>query len=144
MPESSQKSNQNRATLLKYAVNILSRRPYFYGQLQKKLQERAKKQELENYSEDITNILEDLKEGGYLKDSYLAEAYVRKCLSRGQGPNIIKYKLSQLGLSSSQISEALSSEESQKAILEAKSKIADKLKGQEDFKIRHKLYQRGF
>ena len=144
MPESNQKSNPNRATLLKYAVNILSRRPYFFGQLKKKLQERAKKQELENYSDDISSILEDLREGGYLNDSYLAETYVRRCLSRSQGPNIIKYKLGQLGLSSSQISEALSSEESQKAISEAKSKIADKLKGQEEYKVRHKLYQRGF
>lgn len=144
MPESNQKNNQNRSALLKYAVNILSRRPYFFEQLKKKLQQRAITLELSNFDSDLNSVLSDLKDGGYLKDDYLAEAYVRRCLGKGQGPKIIQFKLAQLGLSSAQISSALSTEESKQALNEAKSKITAKMKGQEDFKVRHKLYQRGF
>ncbi len=142
MPESSQKNN--RSELLKYAVNILSRKPYFYAQLKNKLQERAQKLELTDFEDDLDAILAELKTSGYLNDLYLAEAYVRRCLGRLQGPKIIRYKLQQLGLTTPQISEALGTEESQKALSEAKSKLANKLSGAEEFKLAHKLYQRGF
>ncbi len=142
MPEFNPKNN--RSELLKYAVNILSRRPYFFVQLKNKLQERAKKLELTNFEDDLSSILTELQKSGYLNDSYLAEAYVRRCLGRLQGPKVIRYKLQQLGLNSSQIAEALATEESQKALAEAKSKITGRLAGSEEFKVASKLYQRGF
>lgn len=142
MPESNQKNN--RSALLSYAVNILSRRPYFSTQLQKKLQERAEKLLLQNYQADLNNILLELQSGGYLNDDYLISGYIKRCLSKCQGPKIITFKLRQLGLSNVQIQDSLSKEGSKLAIIEAKDRLSAKYKKLEDFKLRHKLYQRGF
>lgn len=144
MPESSPKNRQVRSELLSYAANILSRRPYFFIQLKNKLIDRARLKKLEDCEEVIDSILQDLQKSGYLNDSYLAIGFVRRLLGKLQGPKIIRFKLHQLGLTSSQISEALASQECQEALIEAKTKLTSKMAGEEEFKIRHRLYQRGF
>lgn len=142
MPESNQKNN--RSALLSYAVSILSRRPYFSSQLQKKLQERAEKLSLENYQTELENIISELQTSGYLNDDYLISGYIKRCLAKFQGPKIIAFKLRNLGLASTQIQTSLNREDAKQAIAEAKDNLAAKYKNLEDFKLRHKLYQRGF
>ena len=144
MPEFSQKNKDIRSTLVKYAANILSRRPYFYGQLKNKLLQRSQKLGIESPENDIQSILQDLQVSGYLNDSYLAEAFVRRHLGKGHGPKIIKYKLIQLGLSSTEATAALSTPENIELVEVAKAKIASKYSNSEPFMVKSKLYQRGF
>lgn len=144
MQESSQKNSDVRLALVKYATNILSARPYFYVQLKNKLIERAEKLSFQNRESEIDSILTNLQKSGYLNDAYLAIGFVKRCLRKEQGPKIIRYKLARLGLKPAQITEALSDPECKEALVEAENKIKSKLSGSEEFKIRHRLYQRGF
>ncbi len=144
MPEYNQKNSDIRAVLVKYAANILSRRPYFYGQIKKKLEVRSQKLGFEGVNGVIEGILKDLQGSGYLDDSYLAESFVRRCLGKGQGPKIIKYKLGQLGLSVAAITSALSTPENHDLLEQAKAKIASKYSSSDPYIVKAKLYQRGF
>src|SRR5258706_4808471 len=90
--------SETRELLLKYAGNILSRRPYFRHTLKAKLILRAKKLKLVEANPIIDSILEDLARSGYLDDQYLAEAYVRRQLGKGYGPRLISLKLGCLHL----------------------------------------------
>ncbi len=143
MPEFSQKSDP-RASLVKYAANILSRRPYFSHQLRIKLVQRSQKFSEKDCSKTIDKIVDDLSGSGYLDDIYLAQAFVRRQLGKGYGPKIINYKLKVLGLSSEGIKSALKSEATEEALEKAKSKATSKVKDSDSRKIQFKLYQRGF
>lgn len=151
MPESSQKNSDIRAILVKYAANILSRRPYFSHRLREKIINYAKTSRHSGLDPEsiqiipiVEDILKDLQGSGYLNDSYLAEAFVRRCLGKGQGPKLIKYKLTQLGLSAAAITSALSTPENQELLEQVKAKIASKYASSDPYMVKSKLYQRGF
>lgn len=143
MPESNPKS-ELRAKLVKYAANILSRRPYFRHQLKQKLFLYAEKFGLSPDSSTVDQIITDLAQSGYLDDQYLAAAYVRRQLGKCYGPKIIRYKLKTLGLSDTLINQALASEATAEALLLATDKISLKYRSKDPREVKQKLYQRGF
>lgn len=143
MLESNQKSDL-RAVLVKYAANILSRRPYFSHQFKNKLYFRSQKISDEDCSDVVEKIVEDLRASGYLDDTYLTQAFVRRQLGKGYGPKIISYKLKVLGVSFGAIKEALKSEATEEALSQAKIKAVGRVNPLEKQKIQFKLYQRGF
>ena len=133
-----------RANLVKYAAFILNQRPYFRHKLREKLILRSKKLEAKDYLPVIEEILNDLTKSGYLNDSYLAEAFVRRQLSKGYGPRFIKLKLQALKLSSDTISLALESQASITAqIASAKAYLAKK-RFSDPRKAVYSIYRRGF
>ena len=143
MPESSQKSNQ-RSSLVKYASRILSSRPYFRFKLRDKLFLRAQKLAFENPDDIIDSILDDLAKSGYLDDQYLAEAYVRRQLSKGYGPKIISLKLKFLGLDRETISRCLESEVTEESEISSIKKYCQKYPRLDQRKLISKLYFRGY
>lgn len=143
MPESSQKSNQ-RSSLLKYASRILSYRPYFRFKLREKLFLQAQKLNFENPEAIIDSLLDDLKKSGYLNDQYLAQAYVRRQLSKGYGPKIIAFKLKFLGLDRETISRCLESEVTEESEISSIKKYCQKYPHLDQRKLISKLYFRGY
>ena len=153
MPASNQKS-EVRGKLLKYAANILSRRPYFRHALKQKLLLYAEKNKYPCHSGPdpessqnihiIDQIITELAASGYLDDIYLAEAYVRRQLGKCYGPKIIELKLKQLGLDQATIKNALFSEATKEAQTEAIQKFLAKYSRQDLRKVIDKLYRRGF
>lgn len=143
MLESNQTSSE-RSLLVKYAANILSRRPYFRHQLRQKLFLYSEKKNFEPNTTLVEAIITDLAKSGYLDDRYLADAYVRRQLQKCYGPKIIRYKLKLLGLSDTQINEAMASEATPETINQAIEKISLKYHIQDPWKLKQKLYQRGF
>jgi len=143
MPESSQKSNQ-RSSLVKYASRILSYRPYFRFKLRDKLFLRAQKLAFENPDDIIDSILDDLAKSGYLDDQYLAQAYVRRQLSKGYGPKIIALKLKYLGLEPSMVTAALKSEVTEESEISSIKKYCQKYPRLDQRKRISKLYFRGY
>lgn len=143
MPESSPK-NEIREKLLKYAVNILSGRPYFKHTLKQKLFFRAERDSLGDASHEIDQIITDLDKGGYLNDAYLAEALIRRQLSKGYGPKIISLKLKYLGLGRELIATGLKQEASEESELQAIKKYCQKYPRLDQRKLVSKLYLRGF
>lgn len=143
MPESNQKS-EVRSKLLKYAANILSRRPYFSHTLKQKLYLRSEKEGFEDSGEEIEKIISELGASGYLDDTYLAEAFVRRQLSKCYGPRIIQMKLKQLRLDPTIIAKAISSQASAESQSEAISKYSAKNSRIDPRKLSYKLYCRGF
>lgn len=143
MQESSRKS-EVRSSLLKYAVNILSRRPYFRHTLKEKLILRAKREEYSDATEEIDKIISQLAGSGYLDDVYLAEAFVRRQLGKLYGPRIISLKLKQLHLDPETIKIAIFSEATRELQIEAVQKFAAKNSRKDIRIITNKLYQRGF
>jgi SOS response regulatory protein OraA/RecX len=142
MPVSSQKSN--RESLLKYAANILSRRPYFRHTLKEKLFLRSKKLKLNDVSLVIDSILDDLAGSGYLDDKYLAEAYVRRQLAKGYGPRLISLRLGALHLDRDLINQAIDNEATPENQYLAIKKFSAKYARLDPRKIISKLYARGF
>jgi len=104
----------------------------------------SRKKEIDNTEEDINKIIEDLSNSGYLKDQYLADAYVRRQLSKGYGPRIIRYKLGVLKLSPENINLALESEAGKDLQLQAARNFAARNSRKDHRKIASSLYQRGF
>ena len=143
MPEFNQKSD-TRKGLLKYAVNILSRRPYFRNTLKDKLLYRAKREKFENSEEEIKKILDELAASGYLDDVYLAQAFVRRQIAKNYGPRIITLKLKQLHLDSGAIKSAIASEATKELQVEAIAKFAAKNGRVDKRKLSYKIYSRGF
>jgi SOS response regulatory protein OraA/RecX len=143
MQESSRK-NEVRSSLLKYAVNILSGRPYFRHALREKLILRAKREEFVDATEEIDNIISELAASGYLDDVYLAEAFVRRQLGKCYGPRIISLKLKQLQLDPETIKIAIFSEATKELQIEAVQKFAAKNSRKDIRIVTNKLYQRGF
>jgi SOS response regulatory protein OraA/RecX len=143
MLESSQKSSQ-RSPLLKYATRLLSSRPYFRSQLHAKLSLRAQTLSFEDAGSVIEAILEDLSRSGYLDDQYLAQAYVRRQLSKGYGPKVIAFKLKYLGLAPEITAAAIQSEASQEAELLSLKRYCRKFPRLERQKLISKLYYRGY
>lgn len=143
MPESSPKSEARRL-LIRYASLVLSGRPYFRFKLREKLFLRAEKLGLEDPNNTIDSILEDLSQSGYLNDQYLAEAYVRRQLSKCYGPKIIALKLKYLGLPSSIISETLKLEADEEAVMVSLKKYCQKYSRLDQRKLISKLYSRGY
>lgn len=143
MPESNQKSDIRRS-LLKYAANILSRRPYFRNALKEKLYYRSEKEGFLDSGDIIEDIISELAKSGYLDDLYLAQAYVRRQLSKCYGPRIISLKLKQLRLDSSTIRAALDSEALPEPQMQAITKFANKYRHVDPRKVSYKLYSRGF
>ena len=80
-----------------------------FSSAKNKLIDRAHLKELKSCDEIIDSILK-ISKSGYLNDSYLAIGFVRRLLGKLQGPKIIRFKNHQLGLTSSQVSEALASQ----------------------------------
>lgn len=143
MPESSQKSSQ-RSVLVKYAARILSARPYFRTKLKDKLFQRAESLGFEDFDSLIEAILDDLAGSGYLNDQYLAEAMVRRLLSKGYGPKIIALKLKFLGLLPQIVSSALKSDASAEAETASLRHYCGKFPRLDRRKLISKLYQRGY
>lgn len=143
MPESLP-SNDNRLRLIKYAAFCLNRKPYFTESLRQKLVLRSKKLNLGDTSETINGILADLGRSGYLDDSYLAGAYVRRQLSKGHGPRMIRMKLSFLKLDSAIIETALETDCSESQQVEAIRKYLRRYSRLDQRKIISRLYSRGF
>lgn len=139
--------NQNsdiRQSLVKYVSFVLGRRPYFRHQLREKLILRCKKLEFQNYDQIVEDILDDLTKSGYLKDAYLAEAFVRRQLSKGYGPRFIGLKLRALKLSQSDISLALETEATSRVQIESARHFLSKKRYSDPRKAVSVLYQRGF
>lgn len=143
MPELLQ-PNDLRASLLKYAAFCLNRRPYFREVLRRKLVLRAQKLKLSNSSQAIVTILDDLEKSGYLNDSYLAEAFVRRQLGKGYGPRVIFLKLKALHLDRDKIEIALDQEATLPLQVEAIKKYTPKIRSSDKRKIVFRLLSRGF
>lgn len=140
-------SNQNsdiRPGLVKYASFILNRRPYFKHALKEKLIQRCKKLKLENYLLEIDSIISDLANSGYLNDEYLAEAFVRRQISKGYGPRFIKMKLNALKLAPDVISISIDKVATIEAQMEAAKRFLQKKRYKDQRKAISSLYQRGF
>jgi len=144
MPEFSQKNNDLRGQLLKYAGFLLNRRAYFSAQIRKKLTEKASHLEESDHRELIDEIIIELEKAKYLNDDYLLAGYIRQKLSKLQGPKIIFFKLKELGLKPEQINRALKSDDLAESIEQAKQKLANKYAGLDSYQLKGKLYQRGF
>lgn len=135
--------DNSRSILIKYATYCLNRKPYFRDTLRQKLIQRAKKLKLEDTSEAIIGILNNLQKSGYLEDSYLAQAFVRRQLDKGYGPKIISLKLHRLHLSQKSISEIIIGI-SNSDQLDAIKKYSAKYPNLDRYKLTQKLYSRGF
>ena len=143
MPEPLPQS-EIRSGLIKYAAFCLNRRPYFRNTIRQKLILRAKKMKYTDAESIISGILDDLQKSGYLNDSYLAGAFVRRQLGKGYGPRIISLKLRQLGLDSQTIEIALSDEGGNDQQIESIEKYAQKYRKLDRRKLVSKLFSRGF
>jgi|WetSurMetagenome_2_1015567.scaffolds.fasta_scaffold383472_1 SOS response regulatory protein OraA/RecX len=143
MPELSPPS-EVRASLIKYAAFCLNRRPYFRETLNQKLILRARKLKFADSKQIITAILDDLQQSGYLNDSYLADAYVRRQLGKGYGPRIISLKLGRLRLDNNTIDISLNNEADTPKQIAAITKYADKYRSMDRRKFVSRLYSRGF
>lgn len=140
----SNQSSDNRAGLVKYAALILNRRPYFRHQLKAMLILRAKKMELNEAEPEIESILDDLQKSGYLNDIYLAEAFIRRQLTKGYGPRFIRLKLNTLRLDKQSIDIALENVADLKAQIASAEHILAKKRIKDHRKAVSVLYQRGF
>lgn len=143
MPEFSQKS-ELRSKLVRYAANILSRRPYFRHQLKQKLFLYTEKLGSEPDVSLVNQIIIDLAKSGYLDDQYLSDAFVRRQLDKCYGPQLIKYKLKHLGVPDTIISQSLKTEATPEILTQTTEKLKQKFHLQDPRKLRQKLYQRGF
>jgi len=133
-----------RQSLIKYAANILSRRPYFSSALKKKMTDRALHLGLADFDSEIEGIIKDLSNNGYLDDQYLSEAYVRKELHKGWGPRIINLKMRRLGIDQGLIISAINQEAGLQAQIEAIHHYSAKLKRYDQRVKINKFFQRGF
>ena len=139
--------NQNsdiRENLVKYASFVLNRRPYFRHTLKQKLQLRCQKLKFADSTSVIDSIIDDLAKSGYLNDGYLAEAFVRRQLSKGYGPSFIKLKLNMLKLPTDTINNALEKEADFKAQMESARQFISKKGISEPKKAVYTLFKRGF
>jgi len=137
-------SEDIRADLVKYASFILNRRPYFRHKLQEKLVQRCRKRQVSDYQGVIKDILDDLSQSGYLNDAYLAEGYVRRQLSKGYGPRLIKLKLAQLKLTRDAIDQALESQAGLEAVLGSARAYLGKKRYSDPRQATYNLLRRGF
>ena len=137
-------SSDLRENLVKYAAFILNRRPYFRHTLHHKLVQRCLKLEINDFESVVNSLLDELSASGYLNDSYLAQAFVRRQLNKGYGPRLIRYKLQQLKLSSDAIAHALDSEADSEALQRAAQSFLKRKHYKDHRKASHSLYQRGF
>jgi len=142
MPEQPSQS-EVRASLVKYAAFCLSRRPYFEDSIRQKLVLRSQKLKFKDTTRVISDILSDLKKSGYLDDAYLAAAFVRRQLSKCYGPKIITLKLGRMNLDKDAITTALEEASIDKQ-LEVIKKYAQKYPNFDKYKLKSKLYSRGF
>ncbi len=143
MQEFNRKSDP-RQSLIKYAAGILSARPYFRSKLREKLFLRAEKLGFDDPGKIIDSILNDLSKSGYMDDKYLAEAYVRRQLSKGYGPKIISLKLKYLGLDSQTVTDSIKSQAFEESEVASIRSFCDKNSRYEQGKLISKLYQRGY
>lgn len=145
MQESSLTSEELRSKLVKYAANILGRRPYFRHQLKQKLYLYQEKLDQQSHdSEVVESVISDLARSGYLDDEYLTNAYIRRQLQKCYGPKIIRYKLKNLGVSTNQIEKGMTEEVTAEVLEATKEKIRLKYKAKSAQELSQKLYQRGF
>lgn len=84
------------------AVNFLARRDHSVFELRQKLLNKDHAQEV------VQDVLDELQNRGYLNDRRYAEMMLRHHYGRGQGPQKIRYLLSQQGVSNSLIQEVFS------------------------------------
>lgn len=143
MPEPSQ-TDEIRSKLVKYAGFILNLRPYFRNKLREKLILRCKKLKIQPPMSVIEAILDDLSQSGYLNDQYLAEAYVRRQLSKGYGAQIISLKLRHLGVDTDTIKFAIETQADSEAQIEAVRRLGKKYSKIDPRRLVGKLYSRGF
>jgi SOS response regulatory protein OraA/RecX len=76
-----------RTKLVKYAANILSRRPYFSTSAEDKLFLYVEKNHLSQDDHVVNQIIADLAKSGYLDDDYLVAAFVRRQVQNITAPN---------------------------------------------------------
>lgn len=137
-------SSEIRPEIVRYASFLLGRRPYFRHQLYSKLILRCQKLKLQDYQNTVNSIVEDLAKNGYLNDSYLAEAFVRRQLAKGYGPRYIRLKLLALKLPSDSIDQALEKEAGTEVQREAAEHYLRKRRYSDPRKAFRALYMRGF
>ena len=137
-------SSDLRANLVKYAAFILNQRPYFRHKLREKLILRCKKLEAKDYLSEVEGVLDDLAKSGYLNDTYLAEAFVRRQLAKGYGPRFITLKLQALRLTKDTISLASESQAPISAQLASARSYLAKKRFSDPRKAAFSVYRRGF
>lgn len=142
MPEQPSPSD-TRASLIRYAAFCLSRRPYFAAVIRQKLVQRSKKLKFTDTTSIISDILKDLQKAGYLNDTYLAQAFVRRQLGKCYGPKIISLKLRRLGLDQGTLDIALEEADIPKQV-EAIKKYSLKYHKLDKYALTSRLYSRGF
>lgn len=143
MPEPPIPQSKIRSGLIKYAAFCLSRRPYFEETIRHKLSLRSKKLGYGHAKKVIDSIIKNLKKGGYLDDLYLAQAFVRRQLSKGYGPKIIILKLRQLNLNEDMLNLALQEADMENQV-SAIDKYAKKYNKLDRRKLISRLFSRGF
>ena len=89
-------------------------------------------------------MLDDLAKSGYLNDTYLAEAFVRRQLAKGYGPRFISLKLQALRLTKDCISLALESQAPISAQLASARSYLAKKRFSDPRKAAFSVYRRGF
>ncbi|MAY01586.1 MAG: recombination regulator RecX [Gammaproteobacteria bacterium] len=102
--DSNNSSNKPEIAIRRAAMDLLARREHSFQELTEKLQSRFP-------DEDVIPPLEKLREENLQSDQRYLEAYVRYRSNRGFGPLKIEAELYPKGLDSTQVREALYSEE---------------------------------
>ena len=100
-PQSAIHNSQPSLTPLDYAYRLLARRAYSEQELTDKLLAKG------FTTVAVTRTVARLKAQGYLDDARLAVDQVERLRSRGFGPEGIKSKLTQKGLSSASVEQTL-------------------------------------
>lgn len=95
------KSNQDKQNPMHQAVGFIAQRDHSVLELKQKLLKKG------HCIESVEPVLLDLQMRGYLDDRRYAQMMVRHHYLRGQGPQKIRYLLSQKGVSNNIISEVL-------------------------------------
>jgi len=123
----------------KYALHRLATKGYSTFELKEKLRIKRVSQGT------IDRVCAELQRGGYLNDEEWAEAFVRSQIAKKRGPNQIKAKLKQKGVS---VELREDFQESQRLGIEALLKTRHKTRNLADYHERQKviasLVRRGF
>lgn len=133
-----------RQNLVKYAARILLGRPYFKSKLKEKLMLRAQSIGLDSPIDLVEEIITDLKKSGYLNDLYLAQAFIRRQLSKSYGSKIISLKLKRLGVDPDTLREAMSTDATAELEIESAKRFCEKSRIEDTRKLASKLYSRGY
>ena len=134
-----------KLSLRRSAMNALGRREQSVFELKKKLSQRYK----DASEEEITAVIQRLTNQGLQSDERFSEMFVRSCINKGKGPNLIRRELEQQNLPPEMLEQAFSLnpcnwQQSALHQLQKKYSVGD----MQEFALRAKatqfLYRRGF